>query len=53
MAQYFFLDESGEPGIQSQRGSSYFVMAMVQMASWGAIPELISLRKNLHLSPAF
>jgi len=53
MTQYFFVDESGEPGLQSRQSSSYFVMTMVQMSSWEPIPELETLRKTLHLSPSF
>jgi hypothetical protein len=53
MTQYFFADESGEPGLQSDRGSAYFVIAMAQMPKWEPIPELAALRKDLHLSPSF
>ena len=53
MTQYFFVDESGEPGLQSRQSSSYFVMTMVQMSSWEPIPELETLRNTLRLSPLF
>jgi len=53
MTQYFYVDESGEPGLQSHRSSPYFVMAMVQMPNWEPIPELAALREALHLAPTF
>ncbi len=53
MTQYFFVDESGEPGLQSEKSSAYFVIAMVQMPKWEPIPELAALRKGLCLSPSF
>jgi hypothetical protein len=51
--QYFFVDESGEPGLQSGRSSSYLVIAMAQLPNWESLPELSALRKNLHLPPSF
>ncbi|MEW5940182.1 MAG: DUF3800 domain-containing protein [Chloroflexota bacterium] len=53
MTQYFYVDESGEPGLHSHRGSPYFVMAMVQMPNWEPISELAALREELHLAPSF
>lgn len=53
MTQYFYVDESGEPGLRSHGGSPYFVMAMAQMPSWEPIPELAALREELHLAPTF
>jgi hypothetical protein len=53
MTQYFFVDESGEPGFHSLNASPYFVLAMVQTPGWEPIEELINLRKDLHLSPQF
>ena len=53
MTQYFFVDESGEPGFHRLSASPYFVLAMVQTPSWEPIPELIQLRKDLHLPPTF
>ncbi len=53
MAQYFFVDESGEPGIHKFIGSPYFILAMVQMPTWQSIDELVRLRRDLHLPPSF
>ncbi len=53
MTQYFYVDESGEPGFHSITGSPYFVLAMVQMPNWEPIEELASLRGQLHLLPSF
>lgn len=53
MTQYFFVDESGEPGFQKFRGSPYFIMAMVQTPSWEPLDELAELRRGLHLLPSF
>jgi hypothetical protein len=53
MTQYFFVDESGDPGICSTKNSPYYVVAMVQVPNREPIPELASLRRELHLSPGF
>ena len=53
MTQYFFVDESGEPGFHKFRGSPYFILTMVQMPTWGPIDELARLRRDLHLLPSF
>jgi hypothetical protein len=53
MTQYFYVDESGDAGLQSHKSSPYFAMAMVQMPSWEPIPELATLREELHLAPSF
>jgi len=53
MAQYFYADESGEPGLKSPRGSTYFVIALAQMPSCESIFELAALRKELRLAPSF
>jgi len=53
MAQYFFVDESGEPGFHKFRGSPYFILTMVQTPSWEPIIELAGLRRDLHLLPSF
>jgi len=53
MTQYFYVDESGEPGLQSHRSSPYFVVAMAQMPKWEPIAEFATLRKELHLAPSF
>lgn len=53
MTQYFFVDESGEPGFQKFRGFPYFIMAMVQAPSWEPLDELAELRRDLYLLPSF
>jgi hypothetical protein len=53
MTQYFFVDESGEPGFHQFRGSPYFILAMVQTPNWAPIEELVTLRRALHLPPLF
>lgn len=53
MTQYFYVDESGEPGLKSSKRSPYFVLAMVQMPNWEPIGELTQLRETLHLMPSF
>jgi hypothetical protein len=53
MTQYFFVDESGEPGFHRLSASPYFVLAMVQTPSWAPIDEFAELRKDLHLQPTF
>lgn len=53
MTQYFFVDESGEPGFHRRSASPYFVLAMVQTPSWAPIDELAELRRDLHLQPTF
>jgi hypothetical protein len=53
MTEYFFVDESGEPGFHRFRGSPYFVLVMVQTTGWHPIPELVALKKEMHLSPSF
>jgi len=53
MTQYFFVDESGEPGFHKFRGSPYFILAMVQTPDWKPIGEFAALRNELHLSRSF
>lgn len=53
MTQYFYVDESGDAGLQRHKGSSYFVISMVQMPNWEPITEIAALRRELHLTPAF
>lgn len=50
MTQYYFLDESGDPGQQS---TPYFALAMVQLAAHQPIPEITAARGQLHLPPGF
>lgn len=52
--QYFFVDESGDAGLEGQASSSsHFVMAMVQLPERASIKSLVDLRKTLHVSPSF
>ncbi len=53
MTQYFFVDESGEPGMANAAGSPYYVMAMAQMPNRERIADLAALRLELHLPPGF
>ena len=50
--QYFFVDESGDAGL-TNKGSAYYVVAMVQLPNREPLTELIELRQNLHISPNF
>lgn len=50
MTQYYFLDESGDPGKGS---TSYFALAMVQLAVHEPLEELNKARRELHLAPNF
>jgi hypothetical protein len=53
LAQYYFLDESGDPGLSgSTTSSSHFALAMVQMISREPLPELAELRDRFRL-PGF
>jgi hypothetical protein len=53
MTQYFYVDESGEPGLRSQRSSPYYIIAMAQLPNREPIAELASLRQELHLAADF
>jgi len=52
MTQYFFVDESGDAGLNN-KGSAYYVVAMVQLSNREPVAELASLRRELNLSPNF
>ena len=52
MTQYFFVDESGDAGLNS-KGSAYYVVAMIQLSNQEPVSELAALRKRLSLSPNF
>jgi len=52
MTQYFFMDESGDPGIFNTASSPYYVMVLVQLPAREPIPEFQSLREALRL-PGF
>ena len=49
MTQYFFMDESGDPGAFNPASSPYYVITLVQLPSREAIPEFQKLRQTLHL----
>jgi len=53
MTQYFYVDESGDPGFQRTKSTPYYVLAMVQLPNREPIPELAALRQELHLDPTF
>jgi Protein of unknown function (DUF3800) len=54
MTQYFFVDESGDPGLEGWAGSSsHFVVAMVQLPDRTPLHPLIRVRKALGLAPTF
>jgi hypothetical protein len=53
MTQYFHVDESGDPGLHSLKGTPYFILAMVQLPNREPIAEFAELRKAFHAFPAF
>lgn len=53
MTQYFFVDESGDAGLNNSKGSTYYVIAMAQLSNREPVTELMALRKELNLSPNF
>ena len=53
MTQYFFVDESGDAGLNNSQGSAYYVVAMTQLPNREPVVELAALRKELNLSPNF
>lgn len=53
MTQYFFVDESGDAGLNNSQGSAYYVVAMTQLPNRDPVVELATLRKELNLSPNF
>ena len=50
--QYFFVDESGDAGL-TDKGSAYYVVAMVQLPNRESLTELAALRSKLRLSSNF
>ncbi len=52
MTQYFFVDESGDAGLNN-KGSAYYVVAMAQLPNREPVMELVALREELNLSPNF
>jgi hypothetical protein len=53
MTQYFFVDESGDPGPDLSKNSPYYVVAMVQVPNRDPMIELAKLRQELRLAPGF
>lgn len=54
MTQYYHLDDSGDPGMDFTRNvSPYFALVMVQRADAENIPQLSTLRKQLHVPETF
>lgn len=54
MTQYFFVDESGDPGLEGEAGSSsHFVVAMVQLPDRIPLYPLVRVRKTMGLTPTF
>jgi len=52
--QYFFVDESGDAGLEGQASSSsHFVVAMVQLPERAPLRPLADLRKALYVPPNF
>jgi len=54
MTQYFFVDESGDAGLEGQASSStHFVISMIQLPERASLKPLVNLRKALHVPPNF
>jgi hypothetical protein len=54
MAQYHYLDESGNWGFGEGEGvTRYLVLAMVQLASNSPLPALAAMRREFHLPDNF
>ncbi len=54
MTQYFYVDESGDAGLEGQASSSsHFVMAMTQLPERARLKPIVDLRKALRVSPDF
>jgi hypothetical protein len=54
MTQYFFIDESGDPGLEGQASSSsHFVITMVQLPARVSLRPLVNLRKALQVKTTF
>jgi hypothetical protein len=53
MTQYFHVDESGDPGLNSSKSAPYFVVAMVQLPSREPLRTFLEIRKALHVAPTF
>jgi hypothetical protein len=54
MTQYFFVDKSGDLGLEGEAGSSsHFVIAIGQLPERVPLYPLAHVRKTLGLSPTF
>lgn len=54
MTQYFFIDESGDPGLNGVAGSSsHFVLAMVQLPNRAPLSQLARVRQALGFPDTF
>lgn len=54
MAQYFHLDDSGDPGMDRAAGSSnHFTLAMVQLPERAPIDVFAAVRETLYLPSSF
>lgn len=54
MTQYFFIDDSGDPGLShAQASSTHFALALVQLNKREPLIELSNIRRTLYLSPNF
>jgi len=53
MTQYFYVDESGDPGLDRSKNSPYYIVAMIQVPNREPIVELANLRRELRIAPAF
>lgn len=52
--QYFFVDESGDAGLEGQASSSsHFVVAMAQLPERAPLKPLVDLRKAFYVPPNF
>jgi hypothetical protein len=52
MTQYFYVDESGDAGLNT-KGSAYYVVALAQLPNRDPVMELAELRRELNLSSNF
>src|ERR1044071_988702 len=54
MTQYFFVDESGDPGLAGKSSSSsHFVITMVQLPARVPLRPLVNLRRALQVKTTF
>lgn len=54
MPHFFYLDDSGDPGLTGAEGSSsHFALAMVQLVDTQPISALTEVRQKFHFKPDF